>query len=202
MFDFGHDYAPSNALRVLLPSSPLNVQIMNGNTSSPQYSGKITSPADIKYTTSSILHNRVPSAPYVPLNGDYSYDDIRALVVNEYNEENPSETISESDFPDFDEYETESHEYQPFSIDYNEILGERELESILKETQYILDTEPFEDFTMPTLELETMAVSEPPSSVVSAVDTIFDLSASMPPDLLTIWGSLAVFAVLFWWLTK
>lgn len=201
-FDFGHDYSTGTICNILLPSAGTNAYIKNNDTSVPTYSGKIVSPNDIKYTTSPAVHSRENSAPYVPLDGDYSYNDIRALVVNEYNDENPSETISESDFPDFDEWETESGNYQPFSIDYDEILGERELESILDETRYILNTEPYENFTMPTVDIETIEASGPPLGVASAVGAVFDMSASMPPDLVAVWGSLAVFAVLFWWLTK
>lgn len=98
--------------------------------------------------------------------------------------------------------EIQESENISFTLDYDEILSEDELESILAETRYILDTAPYENFTVPTVDIETIEVSEPPAGIASAVGSIFNISASMPPDLVAVWGGLAVFAVLFWWLTK
>lgn len=166
----------------------------------------------IDYTTSNQVHNRLPDVPYMPISGgEYTYNQIRNYVVNEYNNANPEETISVNDLPDIDgnlptEETTEAteppYDVQPFSIDYDEILGEKELESILKETQYVLDTAPAEsiDFSFP----ETLPeVSAPDTNIVSAVGKVFEMHKNIvPPELVTIWGGLAVFAVLFWWLTK
>lgn len=157
----------------------------------------------IHYTTSQTVHNQNSNVPYMPISGrTMSYNDLCQYIVNEYNEQNPEETINVDDLPPFDDSSEPTEDYQPFSLDYDEILGERELESILKETQYVLDTTPLESVEFPTIEIESIEIESVPSSVGSAVGEIFDISASMPSDLLTIWGGLAVFAVFFWWLTK
>lgn len=157
----------------------------------------------IHYTTSPTVHNNNNSVPYMPIRGrTMSYNDLRLYIVDEYNEQNPSETISVDDLPAFDDSADPTEGNQPFSIDYDEILGERELESILKETQYILDTTPAEsiDFSFP----ETLPeVSSPDSSVVSTVGKIFEMHENIvPSEVVTIWGGLAVFSILFWWITK
>lgn len=168
----------------------------------------------ISYTNSSSLHHAFPNAPYIPVSGNKTYNDIRNYIVNQYNIQNPEETITTDELPDIDgnlpteetTIETDavepSYDIQPFSIDYDEILGEKELESILKETQYILDTTPVEniDFSFP----ETLPeVSAPDANIVSTVGKVFEMHKNIvPPELVTIWGGLAVFAVLFWWITK
>jgi hypothetical protein len=170
--------------------------------------------SEISYTNLATLHRDFPNVPYIPVSGNKTYNDIRNYIVNQYNNQNPEETITTDDLPDIDgnlpteESTTEtdavepSYNIQPFSIDYDEILGEKEMESIIAETRYILDTAPLEsiDFSFP----ETLPeASVPDSNIVSTVDKIFEMHKGIvPPELVTIWGGLAVFAVLFWWITK
>lgn len=155
------------------------------------------------YSTSPAIHSISPSTPYLPIaDTSQSYNDVRNLILLNYNEQNPSETISESDLPTWDEIqETENIS---FTLDYDEILSEDELESILKETQYILDTTPAENLNFPDIQsqIESMQAETISSSVGTAVSEIFDISAQMPTDLIAVWGGLAVFGVLFWWLSR
>jgi hypothetical protein len=203
----------------LYPFSELDVKQVSVFTGSTmyQYDATLTAPPSSwrflggaggypKYTTSNKVHNSFPRSSYLPISGrTMSYNDIKNYVIGEWNDQNPDDPISESDIPEFDETEPTEQatgDFQPFSIDYNEILGERELESILKETQYILDTTPAEsiDFSFP----ETLPeASVPDASIVSTVGKVFEMHKNIvPPELVTIWGGLAVFAIFFWWLTK
>lgn len=201
------DYTGTDKL-VIYTTAGINYVEFNENRTYNSYNTQITlgttddNKTPFKYTTSPSAHEHYPNVPYIPVSGrNMSYNDMRQYVVNQYNEQNPSETINVNDLPAFDD-SPDPTEYQPFSLDYNEILGERELESILKETQYILDTTPVEsiDFSFP----ETLPeASAPDAGIVSTVGKIFEMHKNIvPPELVTIWGGLAVFAVLFWWITK
>jgi hypothetical protein len=192
-------------------STPIYYQNTMQGASLPTWSCSTTWDS-ISYSTSSKVHENSPDTPYIPISGQtLTYNDLRRYIVNEYNAQNPEETITIDDLPDIDgnlptEETTEavepSYDLQPFSIDYNEILGEKELESILKETQYVLDTTPAEsiDFSFP----ETLPeASAPDAGIVSTVGKVFEMHKNIvPSELVTIWGGLAVFAILFWWITK
>lgn len=110
------------------------------------------------FVTSTTGAQNFPDAVYLPISGQsMSYDDIRNELTNYVNNiiltetdtngetiYSPDETIAPDDLPTWDDIqnptETETDvtepDYQPASIDYNEILSEDELESILKQETY------------------------------------------------------------------
>ena len=106
-----------------------------------------------------------------------------------------------------------SGQIQPFSIDYDEILSERELESILRESQYILDTTPYE---IESSALE-QAVSEPYAVLkqnsklssevagdIAKVYSITDYVFSSPAltDVMKIYGFIAFLSVGMWFVLR
>lgn len=183
-------------------STPTYSELTNVTTILPNYFAS-TNWGGINYTTSPAIHNKNSNVPYMPISGrTMSYNDLVLYIVDEYNGQNPSETITADDLPPFDDSTEPTNDVQPFSLDYSEILGEEEMESIIAETRYILDTTPAESFDFSLLET-IPEVSAPASNVVSTVGKIFNMHNNIvPPELVTIWGGLAVFAVLFWWITK
>lgn len=164
------------------------------------------------YTTSRNVHNSNHNVPYLPISGqNLSYNDIRALLVDLYNEQNPEETISINDLPEFDEQDnTEpSYDLQPFSIDYNEILGEREMESIIAETRYILDTTPYEIESFDYM-LEASAPYEIlkdagtlSDGLIASVGKVYDLADDVvPPEIISLYAFLAFLGVGMWFLLR
>lgn len=166
-----------------------------------------------KYTTSNAVHNAFPRSSYLPISGrTMSYNDIKAYVIGEWNDQNPEDPISESDIPAFDETEPteqETGEIQPFSIDYDEILGERELESILAETRYVLDTTPYEiesvDYAQavsePYEELKQVAVLD--ADTKTAMSTIYDVAIAMTENrFLPLYAFGAILSVVMWFVFR
>lgn len=200
-FDFPLAYPDNNSLGLFLPEKGWVPVLADNKTENLLYSGRMTT---VHYTTSQSLHNRVTDAPYLPISGQsMSYNDLRQYAVDAYNEINPDFPITIYDLPEFD-IEIESTEAESFWLDYDEILGEKELESILKETQYVLDTTPEASFDFPDVseQIESLSVSSPSSAVTGAVSEIFAIAGRMPSDVVLLFSGLAVFSVLFWWLTK
>lgn len=164
------------------------------------------------YTTSRNVHNSNSNIPYLPISGyNLSYNDIRLLLLEAYNEQNPEETISINDLPEFDEQDnTEpSYDMQPFSIDYNEILGEKEMESIIAETRYVLDTTPYDleiDYTEAIQEpyelLKTNAVLD--SDTRTAIEKIYDVAFRITDDgsLTSMYAFVAVLSVIMWFVFR
>lgn len=130
----------------------------DGSTSSssppPVYAGSIS---DVSFTTMSGASASYPDAVYLPISGQsLSYNDMREnlvvyannIILSETDTDgetvyNESDTITIYDLPEFEtEPETESEtdptepDYQPVSINYDEILSEDELESILNQESY------------------------------------------------------------------
>lgn len=119
---------------------------------------------------------------------------------------NPFETTEEPT-------EDSNTQIQPFSIDYDEILSERELESILRESQYVLDTTPYE---IESSGLE-QAVSEPYAVLkqnsklssevagdIAKVYSITDYVFSSPAltDVMKIYGFIAFLSVGMWFILR
>lgn len=159
------------------------------------------------YTTDNSVHNSSPSTPYLPVSGqNMSYDDIRAYVVNEYNTQNPSETITIDDLPEFEEA-TESN--VSFELDYNEILSEKEMESIIAETRYILDTTPYE---IESLDYQ-QAISEPygklkeiavlDNDTKTAMSKIYDVAERITRnDFLSLYAFSAIISIVMWFVFR
>lgn len=199
-FDFPLAYSDNSSLGILLPDKGSVPVLRDNQTGNLLYSGRMTT---VHYTTSQSLHNRLPDVPYMPISGEsMSYNDLRQYAVDAYNEINPDFPITIYDLPDFDANINPSGE--SFYLDYDEILGERELESILKETQYTLDTSPAFDIQYPSIgsEIESMGVSYPSSTVQNSVSELFSIAGRLPADYIALASALALFSVLIWWLTK
>lgn len=124
----------------------------------------------------------------------YGDDDIIYVNPFEDDEEDPTEDTS--------------GQIQPFSIDYNEIISEREMESILAESRYILDTTPYD------ISLDYgQAVSEPygvlkqnkelPAEVAGTVSSLYDIALSViPSEMLSVYGFVAFLAVGMWFILR
>lgn len=163
------------------------------------------------YTTIPAVHTIMPNVPYMPVSGrTMSYNDVRQYVVNEYNEQNPSETITVDDLPAFDEDETEAtYDIQPFSLDYDEILGEKEMESIIAETRYILDTTPYEieslDYQQaisePYGQLKEIAVLD--NDTKTAMSKIYDVAERITRnDFLSLYAFSAIISIVMWFVFR
>lgn len=162
------------------------------------------------YTTSNIVHNNFPDAPYIPVSGrNMSYNDMRQYVVNEYNLQNPSETINVDDLPAFDDSTEPTNDIQPFSLDYDEILGEEEMESIIAETRYVLDTTPYEiesvDYNQavsePYAELKKNAVLD--ADTKTAISKIYDVAVAMTEnDFLPLYAFGAILSIIMWFVFR
>lgn len=111
-------------------------------------------------------------------------------------------------FEDEQEPTETGSQIQPFSIDYNEILSEKELESILAESRYILDTEPYD------ISLDYgQAVSEPygvlkqnkelPAEVAGTVSGLYDIALDViPSEMLSVYGFVAFLSVGMWFILR
>lgn len=160
----------------------------------------------IGFTTIPTLHNNNIYIPYAPISGESAtYNDVKEYIVDWANDLSTDLDLglvfADADFYDFDvvietESETETESGSGggcCNIDYNEILSEDELESILtQETYYIPEiTTEFvtEDYTimLPETESETDVYE-----VVQAVATSPAL-ASRALSLLDSWGISGMF---------
>lgn len=114
-------------------------------------------------------------------------------------------------FGDEEEDPTEgtAGQIQPFSIDYDEILGEREMESMLAETRYVLDTAPYEIASIDY----NQAVSEPyailkqngqlPAEIAGTVSNLYSIALSIvPEDMLSVYGFVAFISVGMWFILR
>ena len=127
------------------------------------------------------------------IGADFSDDDI--IYVNPFGNDEQEPTGDTSG------------QIQPF-IDYDEILSERELESILAESRYILDTEPYD------ISLDYgQAVSEPygvlkqnkelPAEVAGTVSGLYDIALSViPSEMLSVYGFVAFLSVGMWFILR
>lgn len=194
-----------------LGSSTPTYNVLASPTTNTVGTKATTNFSNISYTTVSSLHSANSNIPYLPVSGqNISYNDLRQYIVNEYNEQNPSETISINDLPAFDEDEIEpTYDIQPFSIDYNEILGEREMESIIAETRYILDTTPYEieslDYQQaisePYEEIKKIAVLD--SDTKTAMSKIYDVAERMTrTDFLPLYAFSAIISIIMWFVFR
>lgn len=158
----------------------------------------------IGFTTIPTLHNNNIYIPYAPISGESAtYNDVKEYIVDWANDLSTNLDLglvfADADFYDFDvvietESETETESGSGgCCIDYNEILSEGELESILtQETYYIpeITTEIVtEDYTimLPEMESETDAFE-----VVQAVATS-PVLISHALALLDSWGISGMF---------
>ena len=155
---------------------------------------------------------------------DGRFEDDKKRVINYdnvYNNQNPDETITVDDLPDIDgnlpteeaTSETDaiepSYNIQPFSIDYDEILGEREMESIIAETRYILDTTPYEIESFDYM-LEASAPYEIlkdagtlSDGLIASVGKVYDLADDVvPPEIISLYAFLAFLGVGMWFLLR
>ena len=105
--------------------------------------------------------------------------------------------------------DTSGGQLQPFSIDYDEILGERELESILAESRYILDTTPYEIASIDY----NQAVSEPyailkqnsqlPAEVAGSISKVYSIAEDViPADIMKVYGFIAFLSVGMWFILR
>lgn len=200
---------------VVNSSIPVYRQNASEGSSYPSFACSTTW-SNISYTTSSKVHANSSSVPYLPISGrTMSYNDVRQYIVNEYNEQNPEETISVNDLPDIDgnlptEETTEVIEPSyAFSIDYNEILGEREMESIIAETRYVLDTTPYEiesfDYMLEASEPYEVLKNAGTLSdgLIASVGKVYDLADDVvPPEIISLYAFLAFLGVGMWFLLR
>lgn len=112
-------------------------------------------------------------------------------------------------FEDDEEPTEPSYDIQPFSIDYNEILSEKELESILAESRYILDTTPYEIASIDY----NQAVSEPyailkqnsqlPAEVAGSISKVYSIAEDViPADIMKVYGFIAFLSVGMWFILR
>ena len=86
---------------------------------------------------------------------------------------------------------------QAFTIDYDEILGEDELESILNQETYELATFPTEsDFEIDTIETFPVQIAPLPSEVVTSASALVDYGSNVISDVgfLPVYTPLALFS--------
>lgn len=145
-----------------VPRSYANVMFYaDGTTNISGSVFPVGNPEDVSFTTIPAVANNNPSAVYLPVSGQsLSYNDMRQnlvvyandIILSETDTDgetvyNDSDTINIYDLPEFEsesesEPESESEfdptepDYQPVSINYDEILSEDELESILNQESY------------------------------------------------------------------
>lgn len=188
----------SNFGRLMTDSSHTPTYYANqtsGGTYSTDSMQCICTVSDITATSSPTVAQQFPDVVYVPVpsGNEITYNEYRQAVIdwanNQYNF-NFDIDIS----PTWEEiYPTEepTEDLQPFSIDYNEILGESELESILtQETYYIPELET-DFFTTPTeIEFETAGTL---GELENIPDFIVD-SVKQAWDVIDLWGLSGVFA--------
>lgn len=173
----------------------------------------VGNPDSVSFTTIPAVATNNPSAVHLPVSGQsLSYNDMRQnlvvyandIILSETDTDgetvyNESDTITIYDLPEFEtESEPESEsttdpvepDSQLCSIDYNEILGESELESILNQETYEIPEIETGFFTTPTeIQFET---GELLGELESIPDFIVD-SVKQTWDILNIWGVSGVF---------
>lgn len=186
----------------------------NGTTNISSSAFTIGKPEDVSFTTMSSVASENPSAVHLPISGQsLSYNDMRQnlvvyandIILSETDTDgetvyNESDTITIYDLPEFEtEPESESEsttdpvepDSQSCSIDYDEILGESELESILNQETYNIPEIETGFFTTPTeIQFETGQLL---GELESIPDFIVD-SVKQTWDVLDIWGISGVFA--------
>lgn len=160
----------------------------------------------IGFTTIPALHNTNIYIPYAPISGESAtYNDVKEYIVDWANDLSTDLDLglvfADADFYDFDmvietESETETESGSGggcCNIDYNEILSEGELESILtQETYYIpeITTEIItEDYTIMLPETESESDAYEVIQAVSASPALVSRALS----LLDSWGISGMF---------
>lgn len=171
----------------------------------------------IGFTTIPTLHNTNIYIPYAPISStNASYNDVKAYIVDWANDLSADLDLGldfvDADFYDFDvvietetetETESESGSSDGFQINYNEILSEGELESVLTQETYTIDeieTEiALQDYTI------SLPETESETEVLEVVQAVANTPALMSKgfSLLDSWHlsglytSLAVIAVIW-----
>lgn len=152
--------------------------------------------SDISATSNPTISQQFPNAVYVPSpdSGTINYNDYTTSIINWVNNTYPQYNITINDLPTWEELETEDTtepDYQPASINYDEILSEDELESILTQETYQIPEIETEFFTNPTeILLET---GELLGELESIPDFITD-SVKSTWDIMNLWGISGLFA--------
>lgn len=201
----GHELGHTT-IQTIYPYMPNVIFYENGSTNYSGVTFTVGKPESISFTTMSSVATANPDAVYLPISGEsLSYNDIRALLVDYTNEiilsetdtegetiYNESDTISVDDLPEFEtEGETESPDPIECSINYDEILGESELESILTQETYEIPELETGFFTTPTeIEFETAGTL---GELESIPEFIVD-SVKQAWDVIDLWGLSGVFA--------
>lgn len=186
------------------------------NSLAPQYSNAVES-TQIIFSNSPTINANAPAQIYLPstYNQEISFNDFRQLLIDWGNDvlesESVSETIPDDSVPTWEqltsETETESEsepeteatepDYQPFSIDYNEILSEDELESILSQETYQLDSQYHysDNFPIETIPEEIETISPNISGAITATVNIGSDIISTT-GLAPIYVPLAIFSII------
>lgn len=111
--------------------------------------------------------------------GDINIDQSGSTITNNYYQQDPTEPGT-----------------QPFSIDYNEILSEGELESILNQETYslFLETVSFTD----GYQIDVPELSTVPAEVVGTASSLIDYGANVISDtgLMSIYAPLSIFSII------
>lgn len=151
-----------------------------GSYSIGQYNN-VCAISDMTATSSPTVHAQFPEAVYVPSPaGDtITYNEYRESAI-EWANITYNFNLSVNEFPEFqDLIDATEPETQPFSLDYNEILSEGELESILnQETYTIIDlpTETQEDFEIvqiPQIQALPENITESSPVIINYASKIF-----------------------------
>lgn len=146
--------------------------------------------------------NTYPDASFIKP-GTYTYDSYKNQVINNFNDSHPDATQNPEDFPSWQEVlddvhpedatePTESPGNGSCNIDYDEILSEKELESILnQETYYLAEVET----GVAALTLQPAPEVFLPEKIVEVGSGMFSLGFSTLSDvgLLVPFVSVAVF---------
>lgn len=112
-FYFNGEPSPRFVDSLILKSGDIPVYEANNLQSQTGYNAlQITAPG-VKFTTVSGTHNFAPDAVYLPISGqNLSYNEIKPYIVDWYNNQDPSETITIDDLPTWEDilYPTEETE--------------------------------------------------------------------------------------------
>lgn len=200
-----------NICNIVAPISSNTVININNVNDYTQYGYYVDNDNNIAFDPAVLLaYIQATLAPQLELQYKNTYIDFPE----------PGSTYGDDDIVYVDPFETTEEptedsntQIQPFSIDYDEILSERELESILRESQYVLDTTPYE---IESSGLE-QAVSEPYAVLkqnsklssevagdIAKVYSITDYVFSSPAltDVMKIYGFIAFLSVGMWFILR
>lgn len=148
-------------------------------------------------TNDQTIANRDPRAGYVPP-GSYSYDDLRAALIQFFNDEyNLDIELDNPDIPKLEDILEEPTEPATggngFEFDYGEVISPTELESLLNQETYDLaeiDTDIPTFPTMPDVDIfESMPQGDLEASVLASIPVVATVSWNTLASL----GLLSVF---------